>query len=148
MRILRQKRRSNLDEKASSIVAREVLLISNQPSHGHVLSEMLGSLSISIEQVTGLKDARRKVQHGAFVVVLTEANLPDGTWHEVLDLVGELDCKVIVTDPHADARLWVEALNRGVYDFIAQPFAATEVQRIVGNACSRDSITSKRVRAV
>jgi DNA-binding NtrC family response regulator len=100
---------------------------------------MLGSISICVEQVTGLKDARRKVQRGAFVVVLTEANLPDGTWHDVLDLAAELDCKVIVTHPHAEARLWVEALNLGAYDFITPRFAATEVQRIVGNAlnCSQ-----------
>ena len=124
----------------------DILLISNDPGHGTVLSEMLRSLSISIEQVRSLKHARRKVQRGTHVVVLTEANLPDGTWHEVVDLVGELSCKVIVTHPHADPRLWVEVLNRGAYDFIAQPFAATEVQRILGNACSRDSLT-KRVRA-
>ena len=127
-------------------MASDLLLISNDPGHGTVLSEMLRSLSISIEQVRRVKHARRKVQRGAYAVVLTEAQLPDGTWHDVLELVGERNCKVIVTHPHADARLWVEVLNRGAYDFVAQPFAAAEVQRILGNACSRDSL-SKSVRA-
>ena len=127
--------------------ATEVLLISHHPGHGKLLSEMLRSVSISVEQVRRLKDARRRVHRGAYSVVLTEASLPDGTWHEVVDLVGELNSKVIVTHPHADPRLWVEVLNRGAYDFIAQPFAATEVQRILGNACSHDSLISKRVRA-
>ena len=124
----------------------DVLLISNHPGHGKVLSEMLSAISVSIEQVSRLKDARRKLQGGAYSVVLTEANLPDGTWHEVVDFVGELNCKVIVTHPHADARLWVEVLNRGAHDFIAQPFAATEVQRILGNACSRVSRTNRATR--
>lgn len=139
LRIRRQQDESVVDGKASSPLMSEILLISNNPDHGKVLCEMLRSISISVEQVNGLNDARAKVRHGRYVVVLTEANLPDGSWREVLGLVGELNCKVIVTHAHADARLWVEVLNRGADDFIAQPFAETEVQRILGNACSRDS---------
>jgi len=129
------------------MMASEVLLISNHPDHGRILSEMLRSMSISVEQVSSLEDAQEKVQGTAYTVVLTEANLPDGTWVDVLDLVCELKCKLIVTHPDADARLWVEALNRGAYDLIAQPFAAPEVQRILGNACSRPSMATKRIRA-
>ena len=104
-------------------------------------------MSISVEQVGSLQDAQEKVQNAAYPVVLTEANLADGTWVDVLDLVGELKCRLIVTHPDADARLWVEALNRGVYDLIAQPFAELEVQRILGNAYTRPSMAPKRMRA-
>ena len=128
-------------------MASEVLLISGHRDHGRILSVMLRSMSISVEQVSSLQDAQEKVQNTAYPVVLTEANLADGTWVDVLDLVGELKCRLIVTHPDADARLWVEALNRGVYDLIAQPFAELEVQRILGNACTRPWMAAKRMRA-
>jgi len=93
-------------------MASAVLLISESPGHGQILSAMLRSMSISVEQVRGLKDAQEKVQCTAYTVVLTEASLPDGTWVDVLDLVRESKCRLIVTHHDADARLWVEALIR------------------------------------
>ena len=125
----------------------EVLLISRDPGYGRVLSEMLSSISISIDQVSGLNEARRKLESTVYSVVLTEANLPDGTWVDVLEFVGGRNSKVIVTHPHADARLWVEVLNRGAHDFLAQPFATAEVQRIFGNACADRIRAPQRMRA-
>ena len=58
-------------------------------------------------------------------------NLPDGAWPDVLDLAHEVSpsVEVIVTNRFADARLWTEALSRGVFDLLAQPFYPTEVQQ-------------------
>jgi DNA-binding NtrC family response regulator len=74
-------------------------------------------------------------------VILTEADLRDGGWLDVLQLAREIpqEPKVIVTDPQADARFWAEALNLGAYDLLAQPFYEPEVRRILYNACTRSS---------
>jgi hypothetical protein len=45
-----------LGKNAYAMMASEVLLISNHPDHGRILSEMLRSMSISVEQVSGIKD--------------------------------------------------------------------------------------------
>ena len=50
------------------------------------------------------------------------------------------ETEVIVTDPQADACFWAEALNRGAYDLLAQPFYEPEVRRILYNACSRTQV--------
>jgi DNA-binding NtrC family response regulator len=65
--------------------------------------------------------------------------LPDGSWRDVLDLARQTQprSEVIVTHPFADSRFWAEALSLGAYDLLAQPFYASEVQRIVSNVCSR-----------
>ena len=72
-------------------------------------------------------------------MVLTATDLPDGAWVDVLELARQCSpgTEVIVTDPWADARFWADALNRGAYDLLAQPFYEAEVRRILGNACSR-----------
>ncbi len=126
-----------------------ILFVSPHPEHAALLSHMLDSLSVSIDNVTDLKQARTKLHSREYSVILTEAKLPDGTWLDVLDLAHRAapNSEVIVTDPEADARFWAEALNLGAYDLIAQPFATGEVQRILGNACTHSPTQLKAVRA-
>jgi two-component system response regulator HydG len=92
-----------------------------------------------LEHVPSLCQARTRLNQLDYDVILTEANLPDGKWLDVLHLVRECprETEVIVTDPQADARFWAEALNLGAYDLLAQPFSEPEVRRILFNACSR-----------
>jgi DNA-binding NtrC family response regulator len=116
-----------------------VLFVSPRREDATVLSRMLKSVSMPMQHVADCKHARAVIEKDAYRVILTEASLPDGTWLDVLNLARQSTpaSEVIVTDRFADARFWAEALNLGAYDLIAQPFAAAEVQRILGNACSR-----------
>ena len=126
-----------------------ILFVSPHSDDATVVSRMLGSLSVSIEHVADVKQARVKMQSGTYEVILTAANLSDGTWLDVLDVARRVapHAEVIVTEREADARFWAEALNLGAYDLIAQPFASGEVQRILGNACSRACAQHKAIRA-
>ena len=126
-----------------------VLFVSPNREDATTLSRMIGSLSVPIEHVADLAHARPIIQNGLYSVVLTEANLADGTWLDVLELARRVTppSEVIVTDAAADPRFWSEVLNRGAYDLIAQPFAAAEVQRILFNACIHASTTPKSATA-
>lgn len=116
-----------------------VLFVSPRREDATTLSSMLRSLSVPIEYVADLAQARAMIRDGKYPVILTEANLNDGTWRDILELARRAAprSEVIVTDAGADARFWAEVLNMGAYDLIAQPFAAGEVQRILSNAYSR-----------
>ena len=116
-----------------------ILFISGRPDDARRLSQMLHSLPVVMDHAGSLQQARAKLQLGNYQVVLTEAALPDGKWLDALHLVRDCpsEVEVIVTDPHADARFWAEALNLGAYDLLAQPFYEPEVRRILYNACSR-----------
>ncbi|HEY1184089.1 MAG TPA: response regulator [Bryobacteraceae bacterium] len=116
-----------------------ILFISGRHDDARQLSRMLGSLPVALEHVENYQQARTLLQQCDYDVLLTEAILPDAGWLDVLQLARELpgDPEVIVTDPHADARFWAEALNLGAYDLLSQPFYAPEVRRILYNACSR-----------
>jgi DNA-binding NtrC family response regulator len=115
-----------------------VLCISGHPRNARTLSQMLDSLPLSFDQAETLEQARTRLAQRRYDAVLTESSLPDGNWRDVLRIVGEGsgDTKLIVMDPHADARLWSEVLNLGAYDLMTQPFYQPEVQRILINACS------------
>jgi DNA-binding NtrC family response regulator len=118
-----------------------VLFVSPRRDDATTLSRMLDSLSMPLAHVADCEHARAAIEDSIYQVILTEALLPDGTWLDVLGLARVLTpgLEVIVTDRFADARFWAEALNLGAYDLIAQPFAASEVQRILSSACSRSS---------
>ena len=120
-------------------MATGVLFVSPHPQDADLLSEMLSPLSLHFEHVADFMHAREVIQAKHYGVVLTEAALPDGTWLDVLTVARETTppSQVIVTRAFADARFWAEALNLGAYDLIPQPFTASEVRRILANACSR-----------
>ena len=116
-----------------------ILFVSGHPEDARQISQMLQRLPLAVDFAETLQQARAQLRKDEYDVLLTEAALPDGSWLDALHLAREYphDLQVIVTDPHADARLWAEALNLGAYDLIAQPFYEPEVRRILFNACSR-----------
>ena len=69
--------------------------------------------------------------------VVCEANLPDGSWKDLLKALSRRvnPPYLIVTSLLADEHLWAEVLNLGGYDVLAKPFDAEEVRRVVGLAC-------------
>jgi two-component system OmpR family response regulator len=127
-----------------------ILFLSGRPEDACEISRMLWELPLAIEHTASLQQARVMLRQSNYDLVLTEAALPDGTWLDVLHLVRECPqaLEVVITDPQADARLWSEALNRGAYDLIAQPFYEPEVRRILYNACSRRTYEPERMVAV
>src|ERR1051325_2482556 len=127
-----------------------ILFVSGHRDDAREISQMLQPLPMAIDHAGTLQQARAQLRKDDYNVILTEAALPDGSWLDALHLARECpqDLQVIVTDPHADARLWSEALNLGAYDLIAQPFYEPEVCRILSNACSRRSYEHAPLAAV
>ena len=118
-----------------------VLFVSPHPEDASRLSQILGPLPVELDHVQDLSHARNRLEHERYPVILSDTELPDGEWPDVLDLAREKspEAQVILTGRFADARLWTEALDRGAYDLLVQPFEAPEVLRILGTACRRDA---------
>ena len=127
-----------------------ILFISGRAEDARRLSGMLHALPLQLEHVPSLRQARSRLDHQEYEVILTEAALPDGRWQDVLHLVRECpyETEVIVTDRQADACFWAEVLNLGAYDLLAQPFYEPEVRRILYNACSRPPARERGIAAV
>ena len=66
-------------------------------------------------------------------VILSDSELPDGPWQEILSSLGAYGNppRLIVCSGLADERLWAEVLNLGGYDLLASPFDRGEVTRVV-----------------
>ena len=115
-----------------------ILYCSGRQNDVRLLSQQLHDLPLFLDTAESVRQARAKLLQEEYQVLLTDAELPDGSWLDVLHMVRDCpqEVQVILTSAHADAALWAEALNLGIYDVLAQPFYEPEVRRILSNACS------------
>jgi DNA-binding NtrC family response regulator len=116
-----------------------ILFVSPYSEDADRLSQILGPLPVELEHVADLENARHKLREEPYPVILTDADLPDGAWSDVVDLAHSVSpsSRVIFTTRFADARFWIDALGKGVFDLLVQPFYPTEVRRILANARGR-----------
>jgi DNA-binding NtrC family response regulator len=76
-------------------------------------------------------------------MVFTEIQLADGNWADVLALAGKAPApvNVIVVAPFVDISFYVQAIERGAFDFIVPPLSDPELLHVVRiaaeNALSR-----------
>jgi DNA-binding NtrC family response regulator len=116
-----------------------VLFISPDNAEAESLAEMLRPAGLGLDRAVRLNEARRMLAERSYRAILTEAELPDGLWTDVIDMTYDLGVfpAIIVTRSTADDVFWAEVLNLGAYDLLAQPFDPKEVCRILANACSQ-----------
>ena len=117
-----------------------VLFVSPYVQDANSLAEML-DVGSTVVHASSLKDAASRLRAANFGVVLTEAQLDDGNWLDLLELTRRLGTELVVTDAWADAQFWAMAINLGAYDMLAQPFHRTEVRRVLASASSRQGKT-------
>ena len=116
--------------------AQTALLISPAEEDHEIFDELFHRWGWTLEHASSIHSASLLLNENATSVVLTERDLPIGTWKDVLEVVLGLPEPplVIVISRLADERLWAEALNLGVYDVLAKPLDDTEVLRVLSLA--------------
>ncbi|MFB3777913.1 MAG: response regulator [Bryobacteraceae bacterium] len=113
-----------------------ILFVSPSAEDARSLADILNCVGISVRQAATYAMARKVLERESFGAVLTESRLPDGSWEDVVALVGKMrpGVAVVVADKLADAKFWADVLQFGAYDLLAKPFYPREVQRILCNA--------------
>lgn len=113
-----------------------ILLISQYREDGDFLREVLTKFACPLETTDSWQKAKTVIQYHVLSVVLTESELPDGTWRDVLSSLNQVPHPplLIVVSRLADERLWADVLNRCGFDVLAKPFARDEVTRVIGHA--------------
>jgi DNA-binding NtrC family response regulator len=87
-------------------------------------------------EASTVEEAAATLRQSLAVVLICEAELPDGTWVELLNHAQSLSSPppVIVTARYADDDLWMKVLNRGGYNVLGRPFSEREVFEMVSVA--------------
>lgn len=81
-------------------------------------------------------------------LVFTEVQLTDGNWADVLTLTGSASApvNVIVVAPFVDVGFYVQAIERGAFDFIVLPLSDLELEHVVRIA-AENVLTRRREHA-
>jgi FixJ family two-component response regulator len=112
------------------------VLAATSPGDLRCLQRILGHTRWALEAASCLADVLSRLEHHPSVVLITDANLADGNWKDLLAQISLLPSPppVIVAANHADDRLWMEVLNTGGYNVLGKPFEEQEVFRVISMA--------------
>jgi DNA-binding NtrC family response regulator len=81
------------------------------------------------------------------LLVLTESELPDGNWADVVSLSARASSpiNVIVVGQEIDTKLYASVIEVGAFDFIAPPFDALDLAHVI--RCAADNALARRQAA-
>ncbi len=101
-----------------------------------VLLDILRQSGWAVYWWTNCADAVSALEGQVTPVVICERDLPDGNWRTLLARTRPLrnPPRLVIASRLADDGLWTEALDAGVYDVLAKPFLAGEVNQAVSLA--------------
>ena len=111
----------------------KVLLISPFDEDHRDLREILRHSNWQQHEARTLVGALGFLQDNPTPVVICEAELPDGTWKDVLAQLALIKCPpiLVVSARLADEKLWSEVLRLGGYNVLVKPLNMQEVSRVV-----------------
>ena len=113
------------------------ILLVLSPERLKSLMPLLEGQGFGIESAAGFQDGVRRLSGSeAFDLILADADLPDGSWRNLMLFVQNAGraCEMIICAPLEDNQLWAEVIQCGAYDMIAEPFERLEVSRIIRSA--------------
>jgi DNA-binding NtrC family response regulator len=78
-------------------------------------------------------------------LVFTDVQLADGNWRDVISLADKcpLPINVVVVSPQLDVNLYIEAMERGAFDFITPPLEGPDVTHVV--RCAVQNVLRRRL---
>jgi DNA-binding NtrC family response regulator len=115
---------------------RTALLISPAEPDHETFQNLFQHHGWSLHALKCVRSATKRVHESPVSLVITERDLPDGDWKDVLETIHGLPRPplVVVISASADNYLWAEALNLGAYDVLSKPLNQTEMFRVFSSA--------------
>lgn len=107
-----------------------VLSVSGQEEDHLILGNIFTHSNWKLQTARTIEEARRLLEgENVFPVVISERDLPDGSWKDLMAGLGDSEKTpvMVVSSRLADDYLWAEVLNLGGCDVLAKPFDSNEV---------------------
>ncbi len=127
-----------------------ILVVDDEPGLRDMLAILFRREGLEVVLAPGFKTASDAVTHAPepYAVVLTDLLMPDGSGMDLLSLVKRRAARteVIMMTAHGDIDTAIEAMKRGAYDFVAKPFATTELRALVHKALEKRALSAENER--
>jgi two-component system response regulator AtoC len=110
------------------------LVVDDDLSFALGLAEAVGREGFSTATARSVKEARAEIAGAAPDVLITDLQLPDANGLELLDALEDRpEAQVILVTGHASVETAVEALRRGVADYLTKPVDFARIKMVLGN---------------
>lgn len=113
----------------------QVLVACSDPESWRTLLGVLAQCGLEPVFSSTVSEAREILAGQSVLLVFCEADLADGSFHDVLRAAETAEAKipVVVASRRDDTAEYLEAMGSGAFDFIACPFRSAEVEWIVSH---------------
>ena len=127
-----------------------ILVVDDEPGLRDMLAILFRREGMDVTLAPGFASGRDALAKAAdpFAVVLTDLLMPDGSGMDLLSLAKQRSAKteIIMMTAHGGIETAIEAMRRGAYDFVAKPFATTELRALVQKALEKRAIVDENER--
>ncbi|MFX4227374.1 MAG: sigma-54-dependent transcriptional regulator [Porticoccaceae bacterium] len=112
------------------------LIVEDSMSAAKLYDIYLDAIGLKVEIAHSAAEAMLKYQSRDFEIVLLDIELPDGCGLAMIDDLLEQgkDTKIIVTTALDSAYAAIEAIRKGVFEFLVKPFDAARLHSVVEKA--------------
>lgn len=121
----------------------KVLVIMEPGTRRSQLSACLKVLGAEPMEADDCRQGRRALAgRSRLKLVISDVDFRDGDWRDTLAAAQQRPggASFLVSTPLPDHHLWSEALWRGAYDLLVEPYSASELRRIVEGALRAQEI--------
>lgn len=111
-----------MDQKNSD----SILVVDDDPQILDAVSSLLREYGYDVSSCENAKDAVSTVKEKQYNAVLSDIRMPEISGIELLDKIRryDMDVPVILMTGYADLDMAINAIKKGVFDFITKPFKA------------------------
>ena len=124
-----------------------VLLIDDEPSVQFGFRAYLNKTGYEVQTAGSIAEARQKLVHGCFDIILLDLSLPDGNG---LDLIAEVrqnypEVALVVITGQGDVPVAVKAMQLGADNFLTKPVDMNELNVYLGKSVELKGLRSKEI---
>ncbi|TBR37023.1 MULTISPECIES: sigma-54-dependent transcriptional regulator [Dyella] len=113
-----------------------VLVIDDERDIRELLTITLGRMDLQVDAVGTVSEARRALAERTYDLCFTDMRLPDGSGHEILELIAAQypDMPVAMITAYGNVDAAVNALKAGAFDFVSKPVDIQMLRQLVRTA--------------
>jgi len=114
----------------------DVMLLDDEPIVGKRLKPALVKIGCDVEVFQDPKEALERIDQKEFDIVVTDIRMDEIDGLQILEEVGKKSkrTKVIMITGYAMMAMAREAMEKGAFDFIANPFKPDDLRKVIAKA--------------
>ena len=112
------------------------LVIDDARDIRELLTLTLGRMGLVVESAATVSEAKQRLSETRYALCFTDMRLPDGTGHEIIELIAAQypDTPVAMITAYGNVDAAVVALKAGAFDFVSKPVDINVLRRLVQTA--------------